>query len=89
MGFNAEEKLQLLSMKNIGPKTISRLEELGFSCLEDLAKAKPEAILQQMAMKAGASCWYNNPSNRAAIAQVVQWAKVESARRAGASLECF
>lgn len=75
MSFSDEEKQWLLAIKNIGPKIITRLEELGFNSLTQLAQAQPEKVLASMAQKAGANCWHNNPNNRAAIAKAIALAK--------------
>ncbi len=75
MGFSAEEKQQLLAIKGIGPKIIERLEQIGFSSLQDLSDAQAFEVSQKMATIVGSLCWHNNPSNLGAINAAIKLSK--------------
>ena len=45
--FSAAEKSALLRVKGVGPKVIERLEQMGFSTLQQLADADSRDILAQ------------------------------------------
>lgn len=74
MGFNDHEKTAMLALKGVGPAVITRLEQLGFASLDDVAGHNPEAINQRVAQMLHTTCWANSPLARAAIAAVVDLA---------------
>ena len=80
MGFPANQRALLLSVKGVGPTVVSRLEQLGFDSLPALAAADTRDILVQAAAMLGSSCWKNSPQARAAIDGAI-----EAARRAAAA----
>jgi len=65
--FSAVEKSALLRVKGVGPKVIERLEQMGFSTLQQLADADARDILAQGAQLSGSSCWKNSPQAKAAV----------------------
>jgi predicted RecB family nuclease len=67
MSFTAEEREILLAVKGIGPTVIRRLEEMGFSSLDALAKAEMLDVVAHGAAILGSACWKNSPQSRAAI----------------------
>jgi predicted RecB family nuclease len=67
MTFSEPEKTTLLGVKGVGPKVIERLEQMGFSSLEQLADADAKDILAQGAALSGSSCWKNSPQASAAV----------------------
>jgi predicted RecB family nuclease len=72
MPFLADEKKTLLAVKGIGPTVITRLEQLGFNNLEQLARADAREIVQGAASLLGSSCWKNSPQARAAIEAAIE-----------------
>lgn len=65
--FSAVEKSALLRVKGVGPKVIERIEQMGFSTLQQLADADSRDILAQGAELSGSSCWKNSPQAKAAV----------------------
>jgi len=75
MKFPPEERQRLLALKGVGPTVVARLEQLGFSSLQDLGAADVTAILEQASAAVGSTCWRNSPQARAAIEAVVALAR--------------
>ena len=65
--FSAVERSALLRVTGVGPKVIERLEQMGFSTLQQLADADARDILAQGAELSGSSCWKNSPQAKAAV----------------------
>lgn len=47
MSFTAQERTALLACKGVGPKVIERLEQMGFSSLDQLSEASVDDIVAQ------------------------------------------
>ncbi|MGO4003100.1 MULTISPECIES: Pathogenicity locus [Pseudomonas] len=75
MGFSTEEKQQLLSVKGVGPTVVSRLEQMGFATLAQLAEANALDIVTQASAIVGSTCWKNSPQARAAIQAAIAKAR--------------
>ena len=75
MGFSTDEKQQLLSVKGVGPTVVSRLEQMGFSTLAQLAEANALDIVTQASAIVGSTCWKNSPQARAAIQAAIARAR--------------
>ncbi|MTC60035.1 helix-hairpin-helix domain-containing protein [Providencia rustigianii] len=75
MSFSEEEKQLLLSVKGVGPMVISRLEQMGFSSLQQLSDASYEEILISGAALTGSSCWKNSPQAKKAVEGAIAAAK--------------
>lgn len=75
MKFPPDERQRLLALKGVGPTVVARLEQLGFSSLQDLGAADVTAILEQASAALGSTCWRNSPQARAAIEAVVALAR--------------
>ena len=75
MGFSAQEKQLLLSVKGVGPTVVSRLEQLGFTTLVQLGDADALDIVSQASALVGSTCWKNSPQARAAIQAAIAKAK--------------
>jgi predicted RecB family nuclease len=71
MAFPTHERERLLAVKGVGPTVVDRLEKIGFGSLEQLAQARAEDVVAQVASMLGASCWKNSPQARAAIAGAI------------------
>lgn len=74
--FSELEKSALLRVKGVGPKVIERLEQMGFSTLQQLADADVRDILAQGAKLSGSSCWKNSPQAKAAVQAAISAALV-------------
>ncbi len=81
MPVPADEKKTLLAVKGVGPTVITRLEQLGFASLEQLARADAREIVQGAASLVGSTCWKNSPQARAAIESAIE-AAMEAASHA-------
>ena len=75
MGFSTEEKQQLLGVKGVGPTVVSRLEQMGFSTLAQLAEANALDIVTQASAIVGSTCWKNSPQARGAIQAAIAKAR--------------
>jgi predicted RecB family nuclease len=75
MSFSADERNLLLALKGVGPTVISRLEEMGYDSLAQLASANTQHIVSQAAAITSSTCWNNSPQARTAIDAVIQLAK--------------
>ena len=73
MHSSSTEKSTLLRLKGVGPKVIERLEQMGFSSLQQLADADSRDILAQGAELSGSSCWKNSPQAKDAVRHML-WA---------------
>jgi hypothetical protein len=71
MTFQQPERDKLLQLKWVGETVVSRLEQLGFSRLDQLADVDPAFITKQISDMIGSTCWHNSPQARAAIRSVV------------------
>ncbi len=83
MPFSPEEQERLRTVKGVGPKVIERLEQLGFSSLEELAAADVAEITQMISQELGSTCWRNSPQARAAIEGAIQLARESVASKGG------
>ncbi|MGE8226189.1 helix-hairpin-helix domain-containing protein [Stenotrophomonas pigmentata] len=69
--FNEEERAVLLAVKGVGATVVSRLEQLGFHSLQQLAQAETGDVVSQASAMLGSSCWRNSPQARAAISGAI------------------
>ena len=72
MPFPAADKKTLLAVKGVGSTVITRLEQLGYSSLEQLARANAREIVQGAASLVGSTCWKNSPQARKAIEAAIE-----------------
>ena len=77
MGFSANEKDKMVALKGVGATVVSRLEQIGFSSLAQLAEQDPALLTRQIADMMGASCWHNSPQARSAIQAIIDLARTE------------
>ena len=80
-GFAAEERARLLMLKGVGPTVVSRLEQIGFSSLAQLADEDAAVVTKQVSQLIGSTCWHNSPQARAAIQAVIHLARLASVGR--------
>jgi len=76
-GFSAEERSRLLALKGVGPTVVSRLEQIGFSSLAQLADENAFIVTKQISQLIGSTCWHNSPLARSAIQTVIDLARAE------------
>ncbi len=74
MGFSIEDKTQMSALKGVGNIVISRLEQLGFSRLEQFKGLTAADITKNVSEMLDATCWHNSPQARAAIQAVINLA---------------
>jgi len=78
--FTDQDRSILLSVKGVGPKVIDRLEQMGFSRMDQLAAADATDLLAQGASLTGSTCWKNSPQAKAAIAAAISAAIAANGR---------
>jgi predicted RecB family nuclease len=81
MPFTVDDKKKLLTVKGVGPAVITRLEQLGFNNLEQLARADAREIVQGAASLVGSTCWRNSPQARTAIEAAIEAASGATSHR--------
>ncbi|ANH72203.1 MULTISPECIES: hypothetical protein [Ralstonia] len=75
VSFPTDQRTAMLALKGVGPTVIARLEQMGFSQLEQLRDASVDEIVRGGAALTGSTCWRNSPQARNAIGAVVALAK--------------
>jgi predicted flap endonuclease-1-like 5' DNA nuclease len=75
MPFSAEERRALLTVKGVGPTVVARLEQQGFTSLNQLSRANALDIVTAAARQVGSTCWKNSPQARAAIESAIALAQ--------------
>ncbi|WP_104655598.1 Pathogenicity locus [Ralstonia insidiosa] len=75
VSFPTAQRTAMLALKGVGPTVIARLEQMGFSQLEQLRDASVDEIVRGGAALTGSTCWRNSPQARNAISAVVALAK--------------
>ncbi|OEC51460.1 Pathogenicity locus [Pseudomonas sp. ENNP23] len=78
-GFTSETRAQLVALKGVGPTVVSRLEQIGFRDLAQLARCEAADLTLQIARMMGSTCWHNSPQARAAIQAIIDFARSQSA----------
>ena len=76
--FPPDDRAALLAVKGVGPTVVTRLEQLGFTSLAQLAEADPEDVVAGAAAMLGSSCWRNSPQARAAIEGAIAVARARA-----------
>lgn len=71
MGFPLDERQKLLAIKGVGETVVTRLEQIGFSSLAELAVHDPAVITRQISLMMKSTCWHNSPIARRAISDAV------------------
>lgn len=75
MGFPAADKEKMLALKGVGATVVSRLEQVGFSSLSQLAEENPAFITKQISQMMGSTCWHNSPQAKNAIQAIITLAQ--------------
>ena len=71
MPFSVKDQEILRKVKGVGPMVIARLEQMGYSDLQQLAEANARDIVERAAALVGSSCWKNSPQAKAAIGAAI------------------
>jgi hypothetical protein len=69
--FSSLEREQMLELKCVGNTVIDRLQQLGFSSLEELRGADASSVTLEISKMIGSTCWHNSPQARNAIQGIV------------------
>ncbi len=72
--FSELERERMLQLKFVGNTVIDRLEQLGFSSLEQLQGADASVVTLEISKMIGSTCWHNSPQARNAIQGIVNLA---------------
>lgn len=72
--FSEPERAKMLQLKFVGNTVIDRLQQLGFSSLEQLQGADASAVTLEISKMIGSTCWHNSPQARNAIEGIVNLA---------------
>lgn len=81
MGFSERERKRMLNLVGVGPMMLTRLEEIGFSSLAQLAKQDPNSIGTIFTQKMGLAGWHRTPRARRTVQTIVEFARTEVAQR--------
>lgn len=81
MPFQIQDRELLLGIKGVGPKVVERLEQMGFSSLEELAGADSKEITEWISEELGSTCWRYSPQARSAIDSAIRAAKSQLERK--------
>jgi hypothetical protein len=68
------ERAKMLELKFVGNTVIDRLQQLGFSSLEQLQGADVRSVTLEISKMIGSTCWHNSPQARNAIQGIVNLA---------------
>lgn len=84
MGFPERDRKRMLNLVGVGPMMVTRLEELGFTSLTQLAKQDPNSIGHIFTQKMGLAGWHRTPRARRTVQTLIEFARAEVLqRRAG------
>jgi hypothetical protein len=72
--FPESERSKMLELKFVGNTVIDRLQQLGFSSLDQLRGADASAVTLEISKMIGSTCWHNSPQARNAIQGIVNLA---------------
>jgi hypothetical protein len=72
--FPEPERSKMLQLKFVGNTVIDRLQQLGFSSLEQLRGADASTVTLEISKMIGSTCWHNSPQARNAIQGIVNLA---------------
>ena len=73
-GFTIKDREALLTLKFVGEKVISRLEEIGFYNLDSLKTLDTMQICEMVSAHVGTTCWKNSPQAKSAIDNIIEFA---------------
>ncbi|MFZ5880292.1 MAG: helix-hairpin-helix domain-containing protein [Chloroflexota bacterium] len=81
MGFPEKDRKRMLTLVGVGPMMLTRLEQLGFTSLKQLAKQDPNSIGQVFTRKMGLAGWHRTPKARRTILTLIEFARAEVSQR--------
>ena len=84
MGFPERDRKRMLNLVGVGPMMVTRLEELGFTSLTQLARQDPNSIGQIFTQRMGLAGWHRTPRARRTVQTLIEFARTEvSQHKAG------
>jgi hypothetical protein len=75
MEFSPLEKEKMVALKGVGLTVIARLEQIGFSSLDQLVGQDPEFVTKLISQMIGSTCWHNSPMARNSIKSIIDLAE--------------
>jgi nucleotidyltransferase/DNA polymerase involved in DNA repair len=75
MPFPNHEKQAMLKLKGVGEKVILRLEQAGFSSLQELQSVSVDDVTRTISQMLQSTCWRNSPQARASIQAILDLAQ--------------
>lgn len=81
MGFPVKDRKRMLNLVGVGPMMLTRLEQLGFTSLRQLAKQDPESIGVILTQKMGLAGWHRTPRAGRTVQTLIEFARAEVARK--------
>jgi hypothetical protein len=77
MTFPEHEKQLMLRLKGVGETVILRLEQAGFSSLQELQSANVDDVTLQISQTLRSTCWRNSPQAQASIQAILDLANAQ------------
>ncbi|WP_298210368.1 helix-hairpin-helix domain-containing protein [Acidovorax sp.] len=65
----------MLALHGVGATVVTRLEQIGFSSLAELADADVAAVTKAISEMMRSTCWHNSPQARGAVGAIVALAQ--------------
>lgn len=81
MGFPEKDRKRMLTLVGVGPMMLTRLEQLGFTSLKQLAKQDPNSIGRIFTQKMGLAGWHRTPKARRTVQTLIEFARAEVSQR--------
>lgn len=81
MRFPERDRKRMLNLVGVGPMMVTRLEEMGFTSLAQLAKQDPNSIGQIFTQKMGLAGWHRTPRARRTVQTLIEFARAEVSQR--------
>jgi hypothetical protein len=75
MAFSPLDKEKMAAQKGVGLTVISRLDQIGFSSLDQLIGQDPEFVTKLISQMIGSTCWHNSPMARNSIRSSIELAE--------------
>jgi hypothetical protein len=75
MEFSPFEKEKMVALKGVGLTVIARLEQIGFSSLDQLIGQDPEFVTKLISQMIGSTCWHNSPMAMNSIKSIIDLAE--------------
>jgi predicted flap endonuclease-1-like 5' DNA nuclease len=80
MGFSERERKKMLCLVGVGPKVLTRLEQIGFSSLSQLAKQDPDSVGTIFVQEMGLPGWHRTSRARRSVRAIIELARTETSQ---------